>query len=204
MKRWKIKCDNTQYITTQRKAQLQRIKDEIRYLYKKKQHLNTELYHAHLKTAQEWNGTMHLISNHIHTIANRQATTKYKTIHKKLDALTTQQTNSLTTNVKFYPRVVNNTNIVLSNDEMSLLNKGLKYNLHFKCRNWLYTLAFEADAIITYLPTSKQEGMRYLVAQEIQQLYRRQTREHTCNTLHAKHEQHILNSISLNLKTIKP
>jgi hypothetical protein len=83
----KIKIPHTSpaAITTQGKAQLQRIKDEIRYLYKKKQHLNTELYHAHLKAAQEWNGTWDLISNHIHTIVNRQATTKYKTIHKKLE-----------------------------------------------------------------------------------------------------------------------
>jgi hypothetical protein len=81
----KIKIPHTSpaAFTAQRKAQLQRIKDEIKYLYKKKPHLNTKLYNAHLKAAQEWNGTWHLISNHIHTIVNRQATTKYKSIHKK-------------------------------------------------------------------------------------------------------------------------
>jgi pyruvate carboxylase len=146
---------------------------------------------------------LHLISNHIHTIVNTQATTKYKTIHKILEALTTQQSNSPTTNVEFLPRVVNNTNIVLSNDELSLLNKGLRYNLRYKRRNWLHTLAFEADAAITYLPTSEQEGMHYLVAQQIQLLYRRQTREPTRNTLHAKHEKHILNSIRSKLKNNK-
>jgi hypothetical protein len=62
-------------ITTQRKALTQRIRDDIRYLYKKKQHLNTELYQAHLRAAQEWNGTWHLVSNHIHTLVNRQAAT---------------------------------------------------------------------------------------------------------------------------------
>jgi hypothetical protein len=77
--------------------------------------------------------------------------------------------------LKFTPHVVNNTNIALSNDELALLNKGPKYNLHFKRKNWLHTLAFEADTAITYLPTSEKEGMRYLVAQQIQ-LYRRQTR----------------------------
>ena len=37
-----------------------------------------------------------------------------------------------TTNSNFYPRVVNNTNITFSKEELTLLNKELKYNLHFK------------------------------------------------------------------------
>jgi hypothetical protein len=61
--------------------------------------------------------------------------------------------------------MVNNTNIALSSDELTLLNKVPKYNLHSKCKNWLHTLAFEADAAISHLPTNEQEGMRYLVAQ---------------------------------------
>jgi hypothetical protein len=81
---------------------------------------------------------------------------------KKLDILTSQQTKNQETKIEFYPRVVNNTNIVLSNDELSLLNKGPKYNLHSKRKNWLHTLAFETDAAISHLPTNEQEGMRYL------------------------------------------
>jgi hypothetical protein len=48
------------------------------YIYiKNKQYLNTELYHTNLKATQEWNGTWHLVSNHIHMIANKEANTKY-------------------------------------------------------------------------------------------------------------------------------
>jgi hypothetical protein len=42
---------------TQQKAQTLRIKEEIKYPYKKKQHLNSQLYHAQLSAALEWNNT---------------------------------------------------------------------------------------------------------------------------------------------------
>jgi hypothetical protein len=114
----KIKIPNTSpaATTTQRKAQIQRIKDELKFLYKKKQHLNTELYNAHLKAAQEWNGTWHLISNCVHATVNLETTKKYNT---KLDRLSKQQTKHPVYNTEFYLRVVNNTNILFSNDELS-------------------------------------------------------------------------------------
>jgi hypothetical protein len=43
--------------TIVKKAQLMRIKDEIKFLYKKKEKLNQELYKIHLQTAQEWGST---------------------------------------------------------------------------------------------------------------------------------------------------
>jgi hypothetical protein len=39
---------------TQRKAQILRVKDEIKFLYQKKERLNRELYKIHLKAAAEW------------------------------------------------------------------------------------------------------------------------------------------------------
>jgi hypothetical protein len=45
----------------------------------------------------------------------------------------------------FYPKVVNKTNIVLTKDEMMLLNRGLQYNLHCKNKDWFKKLALEAD-----------------------------------------------------------
>jgi hypothetical protein len=40
--------------------------------------------------------------------------------------------NKPSTGTSFYPRVVNKTNIMFSDDELELLNKGLKYNLREK------------------------------------------------------------------------
>ena len=39
---------------TQKKVHIIRIKDEIKFLHKKKQKLNRNLYNAHLKASQEW------------------------------------------------------------------------------------------------------------------------------------------------------
>jgi hypothetical protein len=133
---------------TRRKLQVQRIKDEIQFLYKKKQHLNCELYQAHPKATQEWNGTWHLISSHIDTAVNTEATRKYTTIKNKLVKLTHQQTKTVESNTCFYPRVINSTSIQFTIDELALLEKGLKYNLQCKHNKWLQTLALEAETAI--------------------------------------------------------
>jgi len=56
----------------------------------------------------------------------------------------------------FYPRVVNNTDIFFSNSEMSLLQKGPKYNIHAKKKKWIQNLALEAETAIIKLPTGEK------------------------------------------------
>jgi hypothetical protein len=68
-----------------------------------------------------------------------------------LDNISTRQIVDKT--VVFYPIVVTNTNIAFTNEELSLLNNGLKYNLHFKHKQWIQTIALEAENAITMLPT---------------------------------------------------
>jgi hypothetical protein len=46
----------------------------------------------------------------------------------KLKKLTNTPTEKVDNMMKFYPQVVNKTNIVFSNDELILHNKGLNYN----------------------------------------------------------------------------
>jgi hypothetical protein len=45
-------------------------------------------------------------------------------------------------------RVENITNIKFTNGEMQFLNKGLKYNLHYKYKNLIKTVAMQADTAI--------------------------------------------------------
>jgi len=59
-----IKIANTSpaALVTTKKTQITHIKDEIKFLYKKKEKLNHELYKIHLRTAQELgNGTLSTI-----------------------------------------------------------------------------------------------------------------------------------------------
>jgi nicotinamidase-related amidase len=44
----------------------------------------------------------------------------------------------------FAKRTVNLTNAAFTKEESQLLDKGLKYNLHHKPKNWILTLAMEA------------------------------------------------------------
>jgi hypothetical protein len=92
-------------INTQKKAQIQHIKGEIKFLYKKRRQLNFELYQAHLKVAHEWNGTWHIINEHIQSTINSESTRKYQTIGGELDKLTRLQTRTPSSNVNFCPRV---------------------------------------------------------------------------------------------------
>jgi hypothetical protein len=53
---------------------------------------------------------------------------------------------------------------------MTLLNKGLKYNLHHKPKQWLQTLAIEADAAINLIDPHEQAYIRQTVANKLKML----------------------------------
>jgi hypothetical protein len=50
----------------------------------------------------------------------------------------TEKTND--NKIQFYPRVINLTNITFTDDENEPLQKGLKYNIHLKPKQWIKTL----------------------------------------------------------------
>jgi len=76
---------------------------------------------------------------------------KYKYLDRKLTKLAQEQSKTPREKHSFYPRIINNANITFSNNETTLLEKGLKYNLHTKKKNWLVNLALEAETAITKL-----------------------------------------------------
>jgi len=78
----KIKIPNTPPATTSSKhktVQLS-IKDEIKFLYMKKEKLNNALHKAHLKAAQGWGKTWYLIEKSINESLNKELECKYKTM----------------------------------------------------------------------------------------------------------------------------
>jgi hypothetical protein len=70
----------------------------------------------------------------------------------------------------FYACTINLTYICFTVEETQLLNKGLKYNLHHRHKDWIKTLATEADTAICQLDTKEQEYMRQLVANNIKKI----------------------------------
>jgi hypothetical protein len=53
---------------------------------------------------------------------------------------------------------------------MQLLNKELKYNLYYKQKNWLETLALEAETAISKINATEQQYYRYMVAKTIKKI----------------------------------
>jgi hypothetical protein len=51
---------------------------------------------------------------------------------------------------QFHPKVHVLSSIQFTENETQLLNKELKYNLHFKPKNLLKTLSLKAEPVISY------------------------------------------------------
>jgi hypothetical protein len=140
-------------------------KDEIKFLYKKKDHLNKELLRAHLHAAQEWGNLWPTISEYLYNSINDFIDKKYNNLKQKLKNLERTNTDTPKSQHSFYPRVINITNIQFTPAELTLLNKGLKYKLFFKHKNWVKTLALETETAISQLPRQDQDHTRALAAQ---------------------------------------
>jgi len=96
-------------------------------------------------------------------------------LDRKLERLSQTQSINPKEPVTFYPRVVNNTNIPFTRSETTLLQKGLKYNVHAKRENWIQNLALEAETAISLLPTNERQVHRKLVADRIDTLNQKKT-----------------------------
>jgi len=62
---------------------------------------------------------------------------------------------------------------------MGLLQKGLKQNIHTKKKNWIQTLALEAETTITQLPTNERDIYRKLVSERIEKLQKQNPAHNT-------------------------
>jgi hypothetical protein len=93
---------------------------------------------------------------------------KYKNINDKLNKLRKEQdSNTHKGKHTFHNRVENMSNVTFTGDEIQLLNKGLKYNLHHKKKDWMETLTIEAETSITQLKQEEQEYMRQCVSNKL-------------------------------------
>jgi hypothetical protein len=80
---------------------------------------------------------------------------------EKLNKLTNIQIEKPYNMRMFYPHVINKTDIIFSNHKLLLLNKGLKYSLNHKHKNWTRTRVLQAETSINQLPAFVKEYMRY-------------------------------------------
>jgi hypothetical protein len=64
---------------------------------------------------------------------------------------------------------------VFSDDEMQLLNKRLKYNLHHKPKRWLQTLSIKPDTAVDVLPEKNSELYGEIVAGSIRKIIKKKS-----------------------------
>ena len=107
------------------------IKNEIKQLYSKKSLLNTVLMKKHLELLQKLHPSQidnvtYLIEKQINKTIMKKKKTQNIKISNLLKVQNDPQKNN-TISHRFYPRIVNLTEINFNNEETNLLNKGLKY-----------------------------------------------------------------------------
>jgi hypothetical protein len=79
--------------------------------------------------------------------------------------------------------VINLTNISFNDDENKLLQKGLKYNLHPSPKQWIKTLAIEAETALTLLPQVDRSPIRYQISKAIDKLITEADKPRSMKTL---------------------
>jgi hypothetical protein len=118
--------------TKKKQAQTLGIKNEIKFLYKKKQQLNLQLYQAHINIANIWQKIWSNIEQSIEEKLKQEMEKVYMKQQQKIANMMRTQTTNTTNNNTKHSSVENYTNIQFTHNEFQLLNKGLKYNLHYK------------------------------------------------------------------------
>ena len=98
------------------KTQTIRVREEIKFLYIKKQQLNKKLYYLHLNIANAWGNSWYYIQDTIEAKLNELLNEKYERLETKLQKLSQEQTRTPKTHHNFYPRVVNKSNITFTNN----------------------------------------------------------------------------------------
>ena len=81
----------------------------------------------------------------------------------------------------------------------------MKYNLHYKQKRWIATLALEAETAISLLPTFDQDPIRYQVNKNIQHLFRsmkKQPYKHNREYYESKFLKNIKEKLENNKETI--
>jgi hypothetical protein len=126
---------------------------------------------------------------------------KYKQLDLKIYKLVATQTEKPKNKTQFYPRVINKSDITFTDEELTLLKKGLKYNINYRNKDRLSTLTLEDETAISMHPSHEQEHLRYQVAHDLQKIYKQQGNKH----IHRDHrkENKIITQIKKTLSAAK-
>ena len=116
-----------------------------------KQNLTCELYQIHLLPANLLNAPRRCIQNICEEKLKIIFNIKHQNLHNKTDDVTRNHDCTPDSPVTVYPTVINKTDTDFSNEQLSVLNKGMQYNLHKKT-DWLTNFTVQLNLpLIVYL-----------------------------------------------------
>jgi len=135
---------------TTKQAIRYRIDQEIKFLYRKQQHINQKLYNIHLECNGMWQYVQHNIDSKLKTYMDLL----YKKLNRKLDVLTqhiridnkhkehTQMGNN---------RVINMTNITFTKEQINTLKLGPQYAIEKNPKQYINELIIDTENAIRHL-----------------------------------------------------
>lgn len=204
----KINTKTIPAIKTKQFAEEFWIRNEIKFLYKKKDMLNTLLYNKHLELARHTHpAQLGHIMNKINSQVSQQILKKKKTQQTKINSLLIRKSsNQQKINIKhtFYQRVVNLTNIQFNEDEINILNKGLKHNFKTGSLNKnLLTELINAESAIKSVKNEQNEiVLRSIIDKKVERINHQQMKYKKVYN-NNKNEIRLLNNIKHKLNAHK-
>jgi hypothetical protein len=196
---------NQQCRRTLRAAKHYRINQEISFLYAKKIKLNEQLYKLHHECANKWPDTWQIVLQSIDQTLTHEMDTHYNNLNKKLDRLRDEQQRGNKANKnqphnrqhhQFYTRTANLTGIKFTNEEITLLNKGLQHSIEKPVGKYWDNLIIETEQAIRKLDIRMQAPFRMLANKKLKQISATSSEHNTA----AKRQSYILKSITSKLK----
>ena len=143
--------------------------------------------------------------DYLHDRTHDLMTAKYNTLEQKINKLISKNkiNNKPRPQLNFYQRTQNlSDKNIFSNEEIELLNKGLKHNLpQTNIKRAIETQIIDAENAINYLPTDIQEQTRYRIT-DILEKQIKQTKDQTKFTKNQHTVKHIKNKLNRNNLTI--
>ena len=174
----KTNCRTTRDLKTNQQAVKYRIDQEIKFLYKKKQHLNGQLLQLHLERATLLNGMWQHALEKLDEALGKIMENRYQSMNKKLDILITKH-NSLQSQIKqsktitprnTQPRIINLTNTTLTQEQIRVISFCLQYALEQKPSTYINALIIETENVIRRLEPKWQNTYRHLATKRIKQI----------------------------------
>jgi hypothetical protein len=118
--RIKVPYTSPASVEKKKKTQLLLVKEEIKFLYMKKDKLNVLLYKAQIHAALEWGSFWHMIQDTIINSIHIKFADVYRTLDRKLSQLTHNPSVTTRSKHKFFQRVTNLTKINFTDEEISI------------------------------------------------------------------------------------